>query len=55
MVEYLPRKGEALSLNQSTAPKKGQGGGYQWVPDGHKKSVSEYGRCILYSYIKIEE
>jgi hypothetical protein len=32
-------------------------GGYQWVWEGHKERVNkgEYGRCILYSYIKIEE
>jgi hypothetical protein len=33
------------------------GGGYQWEGGRHKKRVNEgeYGGCILYSYMKIEE
>jgi hypothetical protein len=32
-------------------------GRYQWEENGHKERVNEggYGRCILYSYMKIEE
>jgi hypothetical protein len=32
-------------------------GGYQVGGDGHKETVNEgeYGSCILYSYVKIEE
>jgi hypothetical protein len=31
--------------------------GYQWKEGGHKEKMNEdeYGECIVYSYMKIEE
>jgi GH43 family beta-xylosidase len=46
-----------LTSNSSTQEILLSRGEYQWEGSGYKEWVNEgeYGRCILYSYMKIEE